>query len=292
MFNEELITAKVAARNAGKILMKYFKSSDKKVQMKSKDNPVTIADNEADSYLNNFIISEFPDDGWLSEETVDTSDRLNKNRVWIVDPLDGTKEFIEGIENFSISIALVNNNSPVVGVIFNPATNEMFSCQKNKGVYLNGKKVNISSQKKIKQSSILVSRSELKRGEWEPYRNSFKSIQPIGSVAYKLAMVSAGNSDTFATVAPKNEWDICAGDCLVNEAGGVMRTINDKKIIYNQKNTLVTDTIIASNSVLFNLSTCLLSCFKFSMYSLNLSNGSMLSTVLNWLCMTFLIYKG
>ena len=150
MFNEELITAKVAARNAGKILMKYFKSSDKKVQMKSKDNPVTIADNEADSYLNNFIISEFPDDGWLSEETVDTSDRLNKNRVWIVDPLDGTKEFIEGIENFSISIALVNNNSPVLGVIFNPATNEMFSCQKNKGVYLNGKKVNISSQKKNK----------------------------------------------------------------------------------------------------------------------------------------------
>jgi len=252
MFNEELITAKVAARNAGKILMKYFKSSDKKVQMKSKENPVTIADNEADAYLNNFIINEFPDDGWLSEETVDTSDRLNKSRVWIVDPLDGTKEFIEGVENFSISIALVNNNSPVVGVIFNPATNEMFSCQKNKGVYFNGKKVNISSQKKIKQSSILVSRSELKRGEWEPYRNSFKSIQPIGSVAYKLAMVSAGISDTFATVAPKNEWDICAGDCLVKEAGGVMRTINDKKIIYNQKKTLVTDTIIASNSVLFN----------------------------------------
>ena len=64
--------------------------------------------------------------------------------------------------------------------------------------------------------------------------------------------MSAGKSDTFATVAPKNEWDVCAGDCLVNEAGGVMRTINDKKIIYNQKKTLVTDTIIASNSVLFN----------------------------------------
>ena len=252
MFSEELITAKVAARNAGKILMKYFKAIDKKVVMKSKDNPVTVADHEADSYLSNFIINEFPNDGWLSEETVDTYERLDKDRVWIVDPLDGTKEFIEGVENFSISIALVHKNSPVVGVVFNPATNEMFSCEKNKGVYLNGKKMSISKQNKLEQSSIIVSRSELKRGEWDLYKENFKSIIPIGSVAYKLAMVSAGINDTFATVAPKNEWDICAGDCLVNEAGGALKTINDKKIIYNQKKTLVTDTIIATNSILFN----------------------------------------
>ena len=77
------------------------------------------------------------------------------------------------------------------------------------------------------------------------------SINPIGSVAYKLALVSSGNYDIFTTIAPKNEWDICAGDCLVSEAGGVFKTINDKKIIYNQKKTLVTDTIIATNSVLF-----------------------------------------
>ena len=227
MFSEELITAKVAARNAGKILMKYFKAIDKKVVMKSKDNPVTIADHEADSYLSNFIINEFPNDGWLSEETVDTYERLDKDRVWIVDPLDGTKEFIEGVENFSISIALVHKNSPVVGVVFNPATNEMFSCEKNKGVYLNGKKMSISKQNKLEQSSMIVSRSELKRGEWDLYKENFKSIMPIGSVAYKLAMVSAGINDTFATVAPKNEWDICAGDCLVNEAGGCLLYTSD-----------------------------------------------------------------
>ena len=104
MFNEELIAAKVAARNAGKILMKYYKSEDNKVKMKGIDNPVTIADNEADEYLSDFLIGEFPNDGWLSEETVDTEKRLSKNRVWIVDPLDGTKEFIEGIPHFSVSI--------------------------------------------------------------------------------------------------------------------------------------------------------------------------------------------
>ncbi len=102
MFNEELITAKVAARNAGKILMKYYKSEDNKVKMKGIDNPVTIADNEADEYLSDFLLGEFPNDGWLSEETVDTEERLSKDRVWIVDPLDGTKEFIEGYINYKM----------------------------------------------------------------------------------------------------------------------------------------------------------------------------------------------
>ena len=251
MYNEELISAKVAARNAGKILMKYYQSDNKEVKMKGVDNPVTIADNEADQYLCDFLTGEFPNDGWLSEETVDTDERLNKDRVWIVDPLDGTKEFIEGIPHFSVSIGLVYNSEPVVGVIYNPATDEMFSCQKGKGVYLNGNKVIASKKNLLIDSKITVSRSELKRNEWEPYKNNFKSIDPIGSVAYKLALVSAGKYDIFATVAPKNEWDICAGDCLINESGGTFKTINDKKIIYNQKKTLVTDTIIASNSTLF-----------------------------------------
>ncbi len=252
MYNEELISAKVAARNAGKILMKYYQSDNKEVKMKGVDNPVTIADNEADQYLCDFLTGEFPNDGWLSEETVDTDERLNKDRVWIVDPLDGTKEFIEGIPHFSVSIGLVYNSEPVVGVIYNPATDEMFSCQKGKGVYLNGNKVIASKKNLLIDSKITVSRSELKRNEWEPYKNNFKSIDPIGSVAYKLALVSAGKYDIFATVAPKNEWDICAGDCLISEAGGVFKTINDKKITYNQKKTLVTDTIIATNSVLFD----------------------------------------
>ena len=251
MYNDELISAKVAARNAGKILMKYYQSDNKEVKMKGVDNPVTIADNEADQYLCDFLTGEFPNDGWLSEETVDTDERLNKDRVWIVDPLDGTKEFIEGIPHFSVSIGLVYNSEPVVGVIYNPATDEMFSCQKGKGVYLNGNKVIASKKNLLIDSKITVSRSELKRNEWEPYKNNFKSIDPIGSVAYKLALVSAGKYDIFATVAPKNEWDICAGDCLISEAGGVFKTINDKKIIYNQKKTLVTDTIIATNSILF-----------------------------------------
>ena len=98
---------------------------------------------------------------------------------------------------------------------------------------------------------ILNSRSETKKGLWDSHIKTFKELKPIGSVAYKLGFTAAGKADVFASLRPKNEWDICAGDCLVSEAGGVFKTINDKKIIYNQKKTLVTDTIIATNSILF-----------------------------------------
>jgi myo-inositol-1(or 4)-monophosphatase len=252
MFNEELIAGKVAARNAGKILMKHFSASDKKVKYKSLNNPVTIADHEADQYLSEFIGGEFPNDGWLSEETVDTKERLEKSRVWIVDPLDGTKEFIEGISHFSISIALVEDGCPVIGIVYNPYTEEMFYAEKDKGAYFNGSNVNISIKEKLSDSSIVVSRSEYRKKLWDEYKEDFSAIKPIGSVAYKLGLVGANQYDIFSTVAPKNEWDICAGDCIIREAGGVFKTINDKNIIYNQKKTLVTDPIIATNSTLFN----------------------------------------
>ena len=258
MFSEELIAGKVAARNAGKILMKYFSDSNKQVKYKSFNNPVTIADYEADRYLLDFIGGEFPDDGWLSEETVDTKERLNKSRVWIVDPLDGTKEFIEGVPHFSVSIALVEDGYPVVGIIYNPYTEEMFSAEKDKGASFNGSNINISKKEQLNEASITVSRSEYRKKLWEKYSDNFCSIEPIGSVAYKLGLVGANKYDIFSTIAPKNEWDICAGDCIVREAGGLVKTINDKNIIYNQKKTLVTDPIIATNSILFNSVTDLL----------------------------------
>lgn len=252
MFNEELIVGKVAARNAGKILMKYFSNSNKQVQYKSLNNPVTIADYEADQYLSDFIGGEFPNDGWLSEETVDTDERLNKSRVWIVDPLDGTKEFIEGVPHFSVSIALVEDGYPVIGIIYNPYTEEMFYAEKDKGAFLNGSNITISKKEQLQEAVITVSRSEYKKKLWKKYRNNFSAIEPIGSVAYKLGLVGANRYDIFSTIAPKNEWDVCAGDCIVREAGGVFKTINDKNILYNQKKTLVRDPTIATNSILFN----------------------------------------
>ena len=253
MFNEELIAAKVAARNAGKILIKHLNVDDKNIEYKSEDSPVTIADHEADQYLSDFIGGEFPHDGWLSEETVDTEERLEKKRTWIVDPLDGTKEYIKKLPEFSISIALVQNNIPVVGVIYNPISEEMFYAERNKGAFLNGMKIKISDKQDIKNASLIVSRSEYGNNLWNNYKSRFLSIKSIGSIAYKLGLAAANVYDITATVAPKNEWDICAGDCIVREAGGTMKTINGENINYNQKKTLVTDPIIATNFKLFDM---------------------------------------
>ena len=180
---DDLEIALKASKKAGDIIMKYYKH-DYEINEKGYHNPVTTADKEADSFLKNTLLDARPEYGWLSEETLDTEERLEKNRVWVVDPLDGTKEFIEGVPHFSVSIGLVENGEPVIGVIYNPATEEMFSCEKGKGVYLNGEKVSVSNKKNLINSTIAVSRSELKRGEWEPFKKQFKSIKPIGSVAY------------------------------------------------------------------------------------------------------------
>ena len=254
MFNEELIAAKVAARNAGKILIKHLESHSQDIKYKeeSGNSPVTAADFEADQYLSSFLGGEFPNDGWLSEETIDTFERLDKKRVWIIDPLDGTKEFIKKLPEFCVSIALVENELPVIGVIYNPVSDEMFYAQKNKGAFLNGKQIKISSVQDMKHASIVVSRAERTKGLWNNYKSNFSSIKSVGSIAYKLGLAASGFYDITATVAPKNEWDICAGDCIINEAGGIMKKITGKNILYNQKKTLVTDPIIATNSTLFD----------------------------------------
>ncbi len=235
-----------AIKKASDVILKYYNSSYE-VQMKGIGNPVTDADIEADDILKEILMSETSDFGWLSEETKDSKSRLDKNMVWIVDPLDGTKEFVEGIPNFVISIGLVENGNPVLGIIYNPISKDLFSGYKNDGVKVNGVKCKISDKIDFSQMSMLNSRSETKSGLWTSYQKHFKDIIPIGSIAYKLAMVSAGRTDMVASLKPKNEWDICAGHCLINESGGKLLTSLGKEIKYNNPNTLITPGLIAGN---------------------------------------------
>ena len=217
--------------------------------MKGKGNPVTDADIEADDILKEILIKETPDFGWLSEETRDSKLRLDKKMVWVVDPLDGTKEFVEGIPNFVISIGLVENGIPVLGTIYNPVSEELFTAYKGNGVKLNGEYYRVSDNIQFSQMSMLNSRSETKAGLWKPYEKYFEEVKPIGSIAYKLALVSTSKSDMLGSLKPKNEWDICAGHCLINESGGKLLTSQGKEISYNNKDTLITPGLIAGNAI-------------------------------------------
>ncbi len=242
--NSNLNLAKEAAIEAGSIIMKYYQK-DYDVHQKSYHNPVTTADKEADEKIKEILLSNNSDYGWLSEETVDSKERLSKKYIWVVDPLDGTKEFIEGIPNFVVSIALVEDNKPILGVLYNPVTGEIFSAAKNCGSFLNGDPIACSTKSNLNQMVILNSRSETNRGLWNSYTNIFKELKPIGSVAYKLGLTAAGKGDIFATLRPKNEWDICAGTCIINESGGKVIDLKGNDITFNNEKTLIEPGLIS-----------------------------------------------
>ena len=232
---QELKVALQAAKAAGKIIMKYY-CSNYEVKDKSPNNPVTTADLEANRKIQEIIMDNFPNDGWLSEETKDSSQRLKKSRVWIIDPIDGTQEFIEGLSQFAVSIALVECGSPIVGVLHNPATNEIFNATSDGGSFCNGVPIECIGCDDLKQASALVSRTEKRKGMLENFVPILGNLHYIGSVAYKLGKLATGVSNCYFTVQPKNEWDICAGDLIVREAGGVVLDGNSQTINYNERN--------------------------------------------------------
>jgi myo-inositol-1(or 4)-monophosphatase len=178
-------------------------------------------------------------EGWLSEETVDNPDRLDKQSVWIVDPLDGTREFVIGLPEFCVSIGFIENGKPVAGGIYNPATQETFLGAVDCGVLYNGKPVRASERISIDGALVLASRSEVKRGEWKPFENGPFKVQAMGYVAYKLALVSAGLADITFTLTPKNEWDVAAGAALVLSAGGYVATLDQTPLLCNNRNPLI-----------------------------------------------------
>ena len=249
--NQILLAATTAAYEAGDIIHSFF-LSEYEVKMKGKGNPVTEADIAADDILKKMLTSEFPEYGWLSEETRDTPHRLTKKRVWVVDPIDGTKEFVEGIPNFVVSIGLVENGIPILGVIHNPINKDTYTAISGGGVFFNGNQTSISDKTEFSLISMLNSRSETGQGLWESYTPHFKELIPIGSIALKLAMVAAHQTDMVASLKPKNEWDICAGHCLINEAGGKLLTIEGKGITYNNADTLITPGLVAGNESVVN----------------------------------------
>lgn len=238
-----------AARAAGAILKRHWHNRDFEINSKGRNNPVTSADLEADRLIAGILRDAFPDYGWLSEETEDDKARLTRSRVWIVDPLDGTKEFISGVPEFSIAIALAEEGEPVLGVTYNPVRREMFSSARGMGCYLNRRRVRVSRTRTLRRATVLASRSESSRGEWEVFHGQLR-VSPTGSVAYKLAMVAAGMGDATFTRLPKNEWDVAAGTALILEAGGRVTNLDAQPIRLNQPNVKLSG-LIASNRLLF-----------------------------------------
>ena len=249
MYHRELAVAVKAARAAGKIVRAWYEG-DFTVRQKATDSPVTEADLEANQCIREIVRKNFPEDGWLSEETRDSAERLGKARVWVVDPLDGTKEFINHIPEFCVCIALVDDGVSVLGVSYNPAREEMFTAARGVGATLNGAPAYVSAVGDLAAARFLASRSENARGEWDEFKSTLR-VELTGSVAYKLGLIAAGKGDATFSLTPKNEWDICAGTALITEAGGRITDRCGRPLRFNQRPDTLLPGIIASNANLY-----------------------------------------
>jgi myo-inositol-1(or 4)-monophosphatase len=200
------------------VLARYADEGFRKERKESGDW-VTEADLEVNRVLRDVLVRD--GEGWLSEETLDDRTRLERNRVWVVDPIDGTKEFVGGIPEWCVSIGLVIDGRAVAGGICNPLSGLRvvgavgLGCRDNRGPCV------VVDGAGLGGIEVLASRSEVARGEWERYSGEEYSVVPTGSVAYKLALVAAGRAAATWTLVPKSEWDVAAGVALVRAAGGV-----------------------------------------------------------------------
>ena len=210
-------------------------------EFKAGHDPVTEADRAIDAALKKALLRD--GEGWLSEESVDDLSRLEKKKLWVVDPLDGTREFVKGIPEFCVSIGYVEDGRPIAGGIHNPATQETFIGAIESGVLYNGRPATPSQRASLQGALTLASRSEVKRGEWKVFEDGPMQFRSMGSIAYKLAVVSAGLADATFTLTPKHEWDVAAGAALVLSSGAFVSTLENAPFRANNRNPLLSGLI-------------------------------------------------
>jgi myo-inositol-1(or 4)-monophosphatase len=185
-------------------------------ELKRGHGPVTAADLEADQVLRELLVR--PGEGWLSEESEDQPERLQCSRTWVVDPIDGTRAFVAGRPGYAVSVALCVDGVPVLGGVCNPAVGVTVLGGPGAGITVRGAlPAPFPAGPGLR---VLCSRSEWKRGEWERWQERGLRLQPLDSVAWKLALVAAGVADATWTFQPKSEWDVAGGAALVAGAGG------------------------------------------------------------------------
>lgn len=196
------------------------------VQHKPDDaGPVTAADLAVNDVLEHTLRTARPDYGWLSEESIDGTDRQNAEHVFIIDPIDGTRSFIEGSNTWAHSLAIARNGQITAAVVMLPMRGKLYSAAKGQGAYLNDEPIMPSTAHNLETSHILTTKPNLQPQFWttDPVPEFKRSHRP--SLAYRLSLVAQGSFDGMFTFRPSWEWDIAAGALILNEAGA---TVTDK----------------------------------------------------------------
>jgi myo-inositol-1(or 4)-monophosphatase len=228
----EIAHARDAVLEAGRIAMGFFRQEHERWE-KGPGQVVTEADVAIDRFLHRELLGRHPEDGWLSEETEDDRARLGRRRVWVVDPIDGTRSFAEGTPEFTVCVGLLVDGAPVLGFVLNPATEEMFEARLGEGAYRNGERLRASGASSLAGARIAASK-------FESRKRNFASLFPtaqltgIGSLAYKLALVASGRFDGYLSWRRTHDWDIAAAVLILEEAGAVITEAGGGAIRLNQ----------------------------------------------------------
>ncbi|MDF0675971.1 MAG: 3'(2'),5'-bisphosphate nucleotidase CysQ [Nitrospira sp.] len=221
-----------AIRSAGREALR-FAADGFEITQKPDHSPVTSADLAVNQILLSRLRSAFPLDGWLSEESPDELERLRKTRVWVVDPIDGTKAFISGEPEFCVSVALIQGGQPVVAAIFNPSTDELFTAIRGGGLHLNDRLITPQNPRGSRQPLVALSPWECEIGRFASLVPVMSS-PPIRSIAWALGLTANGRIDGAATLEPENEWDVAAGTLLIEEAGGIIYDGSGRGLTFNR----------------------------------------------------------
>ncbi len=222
----ELRTAIAAARRAGTEVMR-LRDEGVRYGRKAGHELVSEADLRAAEMLHADLTGPFPDAGWLSEEHVDDAERLRCERTWIVDPIDGTREYLQGIPEFSISIGLAIEGVAVLGVVHNPASGEMYATA------VDDVAATTAGKSAAESYDVLVGRGEAGWDEVPPLPGKPR-VAGVGSVAYRLALIAAGKGDAVVTNYGRAEWDVAAGVALCTAAGMTVTDVLGDPLRFNK----------------------------------------------------------
>lgn len=252
-YSRELAIALEAARKASKAILEIYNQSDLGIEIKSDNSPVTKADKKSNEIICDLLREKFPKDHILSEEMEDDKSRLKANYLWIIDPLDGTKDFIAHNDEFAVLIAYCYRHEAILGVCFIPAKNECYYAVKNFGAFCidkNNKTHRIKVNDKIDDLTILTSRFHFMDKEKEmieKHKDKIKTIQTCGA-AIKACLIAHGKAElSYRFTDQTKEWDTAAVQIIVEEAGGIMVKPDGKRMKYNREDVYNREGYIIAN---------------------------------------------
>ncbi len=201
--------------------------------LKEDDSPVSEADHAANDILYDYLMAEHGGGyGFLSEEAADNTARLDARRTWILDPIDGTRAFLNGVPHFTICVALIEKGEALLSAIFNPATNEFYEAEKDAGALLNGKPIKASNQSTLENCRILAHKPLFSYESWDrPWPEM--QVDQVNSTSYRIALVAAGTFDATLALLPKYDWDVAPGALIAKEAGALISDHKGESFSYN-----------------------------------------------------------